>query len=55
LFLEEILKGCLSSFLRGFWGLDGLRWMAKPWDQSGCDLAFKTFSSCLGDDSFSSL
>jgi hypothetical protein len=25
-------KGGISSFLGGFWGIDGLGLIAKPWD-----------------------
>jgi hypothetical protein len=47
-------KGGISSFLGGFWGIDGLGLIAKSWDWNGRDLAIKTSSSYSGDDSFSS-
>jgi hypothetical protein len=53
---QEISKGWLSSSLGGFgfYGIDGLGFIDKSWDWSDCDLAIKTSSSCLGDNSFSS-
>jgi hypothetical protein len=47
-------KGGISSSLGGFWNIDDSRLIAKSWDWNGHDLAIKTSSSCLGDDSFSS-
>ena len=37
-----------------FWAIGGSGLIATSWDWSGCDLAIKTFSSCYGEDSFSS-
>jgi hypothetical protein len=49
--LERISKGRISSSLRGFWSVAGLGWIAKSWGWNVCNVAMKTSSSSLGDDS----
>jgi hypothetical protein len=51
---KEFSKGGMSSSLGGFWDNDDSGLIAKSWDWNSYDLAIKTFSSCSGDDSFSS-
>jgi hypothetical protein len=50
--LERISKCRISSFLRGFWSVAGLGWIAKSWGWNVCNVAIKTSSYSLGDDFF---
>ena len=48
--VSERFKVEIPSSLGEFWGIDGLGSIVK--DQSYCDLAIETSSSCLGTGSF---
>jgi hypothetical protein len=50
--LERISKGRITSSLKWFWSITGLGWITKSWDWKVCNVAMKTSSSSLGNDSF---